>query len=209
MPRTSPYHIELTKDERQRLEVSAGRYTSPYRDVTRARIVLLAAEGMPNDEIAARLDTPRQIVSKWRKRFYEQGLTGLLERPRTGRPPAFPPGGGCGDQSAGMRAARDKRRAPGALARPGSRPGRGRAGHRRLDLGHHDLAVALGRCHPSLAAPQLDLPPRSRLRGQSRPGARPLSAAFRRRSAWPGRLHCLRRREDLHPLPTTSPTSPR
>ena len=90
MPRTSPYHIELTKDERQRLEATARRYTSPHRDVARAKIVLLAAKGLPNHEIAARLGTPRQIVSKWRKRFYEQGLAGLLERPRTGRPSGFP-----------------------------------------------------------------------------------------------------------------------
>ena len=64
MPRPSPYHIELTKDERDRLQASVRRYTSAYRDVTRAKILLLAAEGMANDEIAARLGTPRQIVSK-------------------------------------------------------------------------------------------------------------------------------------------------
>ena len=40
---------------------------------------------------AVRLDIPRQIVSKWRKRFYEQRLAGLRDRPRTGRPPAFSP----------------------------------------------------------------------------------------------------------------------
>ncbi|HET6833329.1 MAG TPA: helix-turn-helix domain-containing protein [Acidimicrobiales bacterium] len=57
----------------------------------RAKIVLLAATGMANDEIAARLDTRREIVSKWRKRFFEQGLAGLEERPRGGRPPVFPP----------------------------------------------------------------------------------------------------------------------
>jgi transposase len=56
-----------------------------------AKIVLLAAIGLRNDKIAARLDTPRQIVSKWRKRFYEQRLAGLRDRPRSGRPPAFPP----------------------------------------------------------------------------------------------------------------------
>jgi transposase len=63
----------------------------PYRDVIRAKIVLLAAEGLPNDEIAARLDTRREIVSKWRKHFFEQGLPGLEERPRGGRPPVFSP----------------------------------------------------------------------------------------------------------------------
>jgi len=91
LPRTSPYKIELTDNERDRLGATARHYTSPYRDVMRAKIVLLAADGLRNDEIAARLDTPRQIVSKWRKRFYEQRLAGLQEQPRTGRPPASPP----------------------------------------------------------------------------------------------------------------------
>jgi hypothetical protein len=63
MPRCSPYVIILTDQERAHLEATARRYTSPYRDVLRARIVLYAAEGLRNDEIAARLDTPRQIVS--------------------------------------------------------------------------------------------------------------------------------------------------
>jgi len=51
----------------------------------------MAAQGLDNDEIAARLDTRREIVSKWRKRFFEHGLLGLEERPRGGRPPVFPP----------------------------------------------------------------------------------------------------------------------
>jgi DNA-directed RNA polymerase specialized sigma24 family protein len=91
MPRTSPYRIVLAEDERRHLEAAARRYTSPYRDVVRARIVLYAAEGLGNDEIAARLDTPRQVVSKWRKRFAGQRLAGLGDLPRGGRPPAFPP----------------------------------------------------------------------------------------------------------------------
>ena len=57
----------------------------------RAKIVLLAAAGLDNDEIAARLDTRREVVSKWRKRFFEDGLAGLEERPRGGRPPVFSP----------------------------------------------------------------------------------------------------------------------
>ena len=39
----------------------------------------------------ARLDTPRQVVSKWRKRFYEHRLAGLADLPRGGRPPSFSP----------------------------------------------------------------------------------------------------------------------
>jgi transposase len=81
----------LSRDERRELEARARKYTLPYRDVVRAKIVLMAAEGLDNDEIAARLDTRREIVSKWRKRFFEQGLPGLDERPRGGRPPIFSP----------------------------------------------------------------------------------------------------------------------
>jgi len=51
----------------------------------------MAAAGLDNDEIAARLNMRRQTVSKWRKRFSEEGLAGLEERPRGGRPPTFPP----------------------------------------------------------------------------------------------------------------------
>lgn len=91
MPRKSPYVLDLTPDQRRELEARSRRYTLPYRDVVRAKIVLMAAEGLDNDEIAARLDTRREIVSKWRKRFFEQGLAGLEERPRGGRPPAFSP----------------------------------------------------------------------------------------------------------------------
>ena len=91
MPRKSPYSITLTEKERKHLEAEARRYTSPYRDVIRAKIILYAADGLQNEEIAARLDTPRQIVSKWRKRFFEEGLLGLHERPRVGRPPRFSP----------------------------------------------------------------------------------------------------------------------
>ncbi len=93
MPRTSPYRIELTEEERRALEARARRYTLPYRDVVRAQMVLLAAQGLSNDEIARRLNTRREIVSMWRKRFFEQGLAGLEERPRRGRPPAFSPRG--------------------------------------------------------------------------------------------------------------------
>ena len=91
MPRKSPYQVTLTPEQRVELEARARRYTLPYRDVMRAKIILMAAAGLDNDEIAARLDTRREIVSKWRKRFFEQGLPGLEERPRGGRPPAFSP----------------------------------------------------------------------------------------------------------------------
>jgi transposase len=91
MPRQSPFQIDLGSEAKGVLEAAARRYTSPYRDVIRAKIVLYAAQGLPNDEIARRLDTPRQVVSKWRKRFFQQGLAGLEELPRQGRPGVFSP----------------------------------------------------------------------------------------------------------------------
>ncbi len=93
MPRRSPYRIELSEEERRALEARVRKYTLPYRDVVRAQMVLLAAEDLANDEIARRLNSRREVVSMWRKRFFEQGLAGLEERPRRGRPPAFPPRG--------------------------------------------------------------------------------------------------------------------
>jgi transposase len=51
----------------------------------------LAADGLRNDQIAARLDCGRDVVSQWRKRFFEQRLAGLDDLPRRGRPPLFPP----------------------------------------------------------------------------------------------------------------------
>ena len=91
MPRISPYVIILNDQERRELERTAKKYTSSYIDVVRARIILYAAEGLRNDQIAKRLDTPRQIVSKWRKRFFEQRLNGLCDEPRHGRPARFSP----------------------------------------------------------------------------------------------------------------------
>src|SRR6266446_9383595 len=91
MPRTSPYNIVLRPEEQRELETRAAKYTLPYFQVTRARMILHAAEGLSNDQIASRLDTRREVVSMWRKRFFEERLAGLEERSRPGRPRVFPP----------------------------------------------------------------------------------------------------------------------
>ena len=90
MPQESPYSIMLAEEEAKELEGITRRYTSPYCDVMRAKVVLLAADGLSNKDIGSRLDLPRQIVSKWRKRFFEERLAGLQGRPRRGRPRLFP-----------------------------------------------------------------------------------------------------------------------
>jgi len=91
MPRKSPYEIRLTSQERQELQRRAQKYTLPYFQVVRARMILLAADGLSNDEIARSLSARREVVSLWRKRFFDQRLPGLEERPRPGRPRVFPP----------------------------------------------------------------------------------------------------------------------
>jgi len=102
MPRHSPFEIVLTPEEQQQLESVARRYTASYRDVVRAKVILFASHGLRNKEIGRRLDLPRQIVSKWRRRFFERRLAGLEDQPRGGRPPDFSPSGGRRDQSAGL-----------------------------------------------------------------------------------------------------------
>lgn len=91
MPRKSPYNVLLGKDERASLQAITRKYTSSYCDVMRAKVILLAADGLSNQQIGERLQLPRQIVSKWRKRFFEERLAGLQERPRRGRPALFSP----------------------------------------------------------------------------------------------------------------------
>lgn len=102
MPRVSPYCIVLSEAEERELRRRATRYTLPYYQVARAKMILLAAQGLGNDQIAERLDTRREVVSQWRKRFFEQRLVGLEERPRPGRPRGFPPRGRRADQGPGL-----------------------------------------------------------------------------------------------------------
>jgi transposase len=65
-------------------------------------MILLAAEGLQNDEIAARLDTRREVVSQWRKRFFYERMKGLEERSRPGRPRVSPPSSDRSGESSGV-----------------------------------------------------------------------------------------------------------
>jgi len=96
----------LSEGQRRELARRAAAYSLPRRDVVRAKAVLLAAEGVPNAVIAERLGVSRQSVSEWRKRFFDEGVAGLDECPRPGRPRSFSPGAGRRGQGAGVRAAR-------------------------------------------------------------------------------------------------------
>ncbi|MEX1043026.1 MAG: IS630 family transposase [Acidimicrobiia bacterium] len=81
--------VSLSGEDRAVLEERAGSRSSPHAAVVRARIVLLAAGEVQNVDIAARVGVCVDVASRWRKRFCEQGLDGLRDRPRSGRPRRF------------------------------------------------------------------------------------------------------------------------
>jgi transposase-like protein len=115
MARPPRHRIELSDDERCVLERTARAEKLPFQEVQRARIVLYAAEGLHDTEIAARLDTSPGLVGRWRRRFAVDRLEGLSDKPRSGRPRRFPPGAGRRGQGDRVRAAGHARAAAGAL----------------------------------------------------------------------------------------------
>ena len=86
MPPTVAVAIELTDEERAQLEAWARRRTSAQALAQRSRIVLLAADGLKNTEIAERLGIRASMAAKWRNRFAEHRLDGLTDEPRPGQP---------------------------------------------------------------------------------------------------------------------------
>jgi hypothetical protein len=90
MTRRSPYVIKLSAADRAVLEKQSRNYTARHADVIRAKIVLLCADGHQNTAIAERLGVHVNVVSTWRKRFFEAGPDGLADRPRLGRPRSGP-----------------------------------------------------------------------------------------------------------------------
>jgi transposase len=80
--------IVVNDEDRQTLDRWARGRSTPARLVLRARIILLAAEGKENKDIAEELGTDRLLVGRWRKRFAEKGLAGIeKDAPRGGRKP--------------------------------------------------------------------------------------------------------------------------
>jgi putative transposase len=81
------YIVDLTAEERAQL-LHLTRHGKPAaRKVTRARILLTAADGLTDDQIATTLDVGVATVERTRKRFVEQGIGALHERPRPGARP--------------------------------------------------------------------------------------------------------------------------
>jgi transposase len=78
--------LGLREGDRERLSALTRASTAPAGMAARARIVLLAAEGISHTEIAERVGVSRPTVIGWRARYEQSGLAGLEDRPRPGGP---------------------------------------------------------------------------------------------------------------------------
>src|SRR5215831_1476398 len=78
--------LNLAAHEAEALENWMRRPKSAQALALRARIILLCAAGKSNTEVAAELSITKQTVGKWRQRFIEKRLDGLLDEPRPGTP---------------------------------------------------------------------------------------------------------------------------
>lgn len=78
--------LKLNAEDRSHLEDLARRRNAPLREVQRAKMVLWAADGLSNAEIARRTRVCAHTVSYWRRRFMQRGMLGLSEMPRSGAP---------------------------------------------------------------------------------------------------------------------------
>ena len=78
--------LTLTEEERSELRGWARRPTTAQAMALRARIIMECAEGWSNGEVAEELGVTRATVGKWRRRFLEMGLDGLVDAPRPGTP---------------------------------------------------------------------------------------------------------------------------
>jgi len=81
------YLIDLSVDEREQLQLLIRRGKTSARKLTRARILLKAADGFTDDEIVAALQVGVATVERIRKRFVEAGLDAINEKPRPGNKP--------------------------------------------------------------------------------------------------------------------------
>src|SRR5215213_5009855 len=82
--------VEVPDADRRELRRRARDKGAPARKVERARIVLLAADGVPGTAIAARVGCAEGTVVTWRRRYAESGLAGLADLPRPGKPSPLP-----------------------------------------------------------------------------------------------------------------------
>ena len=83
--------FELTAEQEGTLKMWVGSHRTQQRYSRRAQVILLSARGLTLEEISARSGLNRTNCLKWRKRFAAEGLEGLEDKPRKGRPPSITP----------------------------------------------------------------------------------------------------------------------
>ena len=91
MPRKSLCAIVLSEEEQKELIRRASKHTLPYFKVARAKMILLAAQGLDNDEIATRLDTPVKLSACGANGSFENASQGLRSDLDRDAPWLFPP----------------------------------------------------------------------------------------------------------------------
>jgi transposase len=155
--------IDLSPEARTELQRLVRRRTTPVRVAERCRIVLLAAEGLQNKQIAARMAVAPRMAALWRDRFLALGVEGLLrDAPRPGRKPSITA------ETVAAVIAKTTQNAPQA-ATHWSRSTMAR------EAGISDSSV--GRI---LARPWTQAPSRRKLQGQQRSGLRRETGSYRR-----------------------------
>ena len=85
------FSVVLSDEQRAELEHWLRSSTMPAGLVTRARAIVLLADGMALKDVVVRCDLAPRIVRKWARRFIAEGIAGLQDRPGRGRKPVFPP----------------------------------------------------------------------------------------------------------------------
>ena len=81
--------LDCSEGVRAELTAMSRSRAQEARMVERARIILACLEGKEIQQVAKDLDSSIPTVSKWRKRFGQQGLPGLRDEPRSGKPPIY------------------------------------------------------------------------------------------------------------------------
>src|SRR3970282_1031934 len=81
--------LQCSEEVQQQLVTLSRSRRQEARLVQRARIILACLEGKQIQQVAREMETSIPCVAKWRKRFATQGLDGLRDRPRSGKPPRY------------------------------------------------------------------------------------------------------------------------
>ena len=184
--------ISLSDDERAELEALSRRRKTSQGLARRARIVLAAAEGLENKEIAVRLEASADTVGKWRRRYAAEGLDGLYDEPRPGAPRQI------GDDAIAEAVRLTLEETPPDATHWSLRSMARASGHRALDHSSHLAGLRLA----AASLGDLQAVERSLLRGE---GPRHRRSVFGAAGSCPGSL-CRRKEPDpgLGPFPAPS-----